>query len=218
MKKNRVIILLGPPGSGKGTQSKFLREKFNLEAIGSGNLLRTRMKESNYTGNKIAEVINKGQRIPTPVIFSLWMNELENLKEKIGSKGFLFDGSPRTVFEAKMLEDALEWYDWHKEKKIIFINLSKKEVLKRLKTRKMCDKCGQTIAFDNSNRKICSDCGGELIVRPDDSLDGINTRWEWFNREVKPVVNYYKKKNGVIIINGNQSVDKVFKDILKKIK
>ncbi len=218
MKKNRVVILLGPPGSGKGTQAKLLKERFNLEAIGSGNILRARMKQDDYTGKKIGEVINKGKRIPTPVIFMLWMKELEAIKQRTGSQGFIFDGSPRTVFEAKMLEDALEWYGWHKEKKVIFINLSKREVLKRLKTRRICSVCGEIAPANGSKLKDCPKCKGKMIVRPDDNIEGVMTRWAWFDKEVRPAVNYYKKKEGITIIDGSQSVEDVSRDILKAMK
>ena len=128
----QVIIMIGPPGAGKGTQTELLLKDFGLEYIGSGELLRARKKKEDYTGLRIAESIDVGKRVPTPVIFKLWMDKLEEFKQKQELNGFIFDGSPRTIFEAQMVDWALEWYDWDDNKKVIFINVSEQEAIDRL--------------------------------------------------------------------------------------
>ena len=95
-----VFQIMGPPGSGKGTQARFLQKHFGLEYIGSGDLLRARAKIKDFTGRKIKQEIDQGERVSTPVIFKIWMDKLESLKKKPKLRGFVLDGSPRTVFEA----------------------------------------------------------------------------------------------------------------------
>jgi adenylate kinase len=211
MKKKLVVVLLGPPGSGKGTQAKKIQEKFKLDYVGSGDLLRKRAQKKDFTGKKIAQVMNKGGRVPTPVVFNIWMNKFEEIKK---FKGLVVDGSPRTVYEAKMLEEALEWYDWKQGMKVFFVKLSKRQVIKRLKKRRICESCG---AITFNEQKECLKCHGRLVPRKDDSLEGVNVRWEWYNREVMPTVKFYQKNKNFFVVNGDQTIENVFKDILKKI-
>ncbi len=189
-----IIILLGPPGSGKGTQADLLQEELDLEYIGSGELLRERKKKNDFTGNKSARVIDKGKRVATPVVFKIWMEKLENFKDQ-NVKGFLMDGSPRTVKEAKMLEEALDWYEWE-DKKVIFIDVSEKESTDRLLHRRICEDCGEVYPYIKQYKDMekCEECGGKLVTRKDDDEEGIEQRWDWYRKEVEPVVDYYEKK------------------------
>lgn len=220
MSKPSIIILLGPPGSGKGTQAKFLQKKFNLKYIGSGDILRERKRKKDFTGRKIAQVIDKGGRVPTPVIFKLWMDRMEFFKQKKDFNGFIIDGSPRTVLEAEMIDQALDWYEWNKNKKILLIDVSTKEIIWRLTKRRMCQKCGRIMPFVGKFRKMeeCDKCGGKLTIREDDNAKGVRERLKWFQADVRPAINYYRKKKELIRINGEQSIEDVFKEILEKIK
>ena len=221
MQNNKqVIIILGPPGAGKGTQTKLLQKEFGLEYIGSGDLLRTRKKKEDYTGGKIAESIDNGKRVPTPVIFKLWMDKLEEFKQGSGIKGFVFDGSPRTIFEAQMVDLALEWYDWDKNKKVLFLNISEQESIDRLTKRRMCKNCGRILPYIGEFKKLekCDKCGGELYTRKDDKIEEIKERLRWFKEEVLPVVDYYKDKGILVEIDGEQSIKGVQKEILEKFK
>lgn len=214
-----IIIFLGPPGSGKGTQAALLCKKFGYKYIGSGDLLRARTKIKDYTGKKIKETIDKGKRVPTPVIFKMWMDKLELFKKNKNLKGFVIDGSPRTISEAEMLEQALEWYDWNKDKKIFFIDISPKEIINRLTKRKMCKKCGRIIPYFGvlNNLKKCDKCGGKLVKRADDNLEGVKERLRWFKSEVLPMIAYYNKRKMIVKINGNKPIENVAKDVLRKL-
>lgn len=214
-----VIILLGPPGSGKGTQLRLLQEKFDFDAVGSGKMLRARKTKRDFTGKKIARVMDAGFRIPTPVIFSMWMNRMEEMKKKPGLKGFIIDGSPRSLYEAEMLEMALEWYEWNKNKKVIYIKISPKESIQRLTKRRMCKRCGRIIPYIGEFRKLkkCDKCGGTLIARADDTLRGVKKRLTWFKTDVQPAINHYRKRGELLEINGEQPIEDVFRDILKSI-
>jgi len=218
--KKLIVILLGPPGSGKGTQVRFLQKKFRLKHIGSGNLLRARKEKRDFTGRKIAQYIDNGRRAPTPVIFKMWMDEMELFKKDPKLRGFIMDGSPRSLYEAEMLEKALEWYEWSENKKVIFIKISPKESIWRLTRRRMCKKCGRNIPCIGEFQKLkkCDECGGRLIRRADDTMKGVRERLRWFKTDVQPSINYYRKRGELIEINGEQSIEDVSKDILKALK
>lgn len=220
MKNKLIIILLGPPGSGKGTQAKLLQKKFGLEHIASGNLLRARKRKKDFTGKKIAQYIDHGRIIPTPVIFRMWMEKMELFIGDPKLKGIIIDGSPRSLHEAEMLENALGWYEWAKNKKVIFIKISLKESIWRLSKRRMCKKCNRNVPYVGEFKKLkkCDECGGELITRADDTTAGIKERLRWFKTDVRPAINYYRKRGELREVNGEQSIEDVFKDILKALK
>ncbi len=219
MKKPLMIIFLGPPGSGKGTQAELLRNKFGLEYFGSGVALRKRQKVGDFTGKKIGEVMERGEWIPESVICGLWMDKLEKFKHKRKFNGLIYDGGPRQILEAEIFDVALKWYEWQ-DIKVIFINISRKESLNRLTKRRQCKKCGRIIPWIGEFKKLkkCDKCGGELITRSDDKFQSIKKRLEEFKNETMPTINYYKKQNRLIKINGEQSIEDVFKDILRALK
>lgn len=218
--KNQIVIFLGKSGSGKGTQAKLLQKKLGLDYIGSGDLLRARGKKGDFTGKKIAKILVKGRLIPTPTIFKLWLDKTEELKNKKKLKGFIMDGNPRKIMEAYLIDEALEFYEWDKNVKILLIHISNKEAIWRLTKRRICKKCKKIIPFVGQFRKIkkCPKCGGQLIGRSDDTIKAVKNRLKWFKTEVQPIINYYRKTGRLIKINGEQSIENVFKDILKAIK
>ena len=216
-KKLKIFIILGPPGSGKGTQSKLLVKKFGLIYFGSGAALRKRFEIKDFTGKKLLEVIDKGEWAPSFAISRIWMDELEKFKKKRKFNGFVSDGSPRTMLEAQLFDEALKWYEWYKGTKVIFIDISKREAYNRLTKRRICQECGRIIPWFGKykNFKKCDKCGGELIVRHDDEPKAINKRWKEFQEKTVPVLNYYKKQGKLTKINGEQSIEEVFQSILK---
>ncbi|HPZ74736.1 MAG TPA: nucleoside monophosphate kinase [Candidatus Pacearchaeota archaeon] len=216
-----VIMMLGLPGSGKGTQANLFVERFKLDYIGSGDLLRERKKEKDFTGKKIRQTIDVGGLVPTPVIFKLWLDQFEKLKStKKNLKGLVIDGSPRKILEAYLIDESLNWYEWDKNVKIFLIKISIKESFNRLTKRRQCKKCGRIIpwAGDFKKLKTCDQCGGELFTRPDDNIESIKKRIEKYKKETMKVIKYYKKQGKLIEINGEQSVEEVFQEIAEKIK
>lgn len=217
--KNPLIVtLLGKSGSGKGTQADLLVEKFDLEYIGSGDLLRARAKENDFTGKKLSQTLKKGNLIPTPLISKLWLDRVEELKNKNNLRGFVMDGNPRKILEAYFIDETFEWYGW--KLKAILIDISNKEAVVRLTKRRICKNCKEIIPYVGKfkNIKDCPKCRGQLIARNDDKLAAVEKRLTWFKKEVQPIINYYKKTGRLIKINGEQSIERVFEDILKAIK
>jgi adenylate kinase len=215
-----ILILLGKSGSGKGTQVNLLKDKLGLDFLGTGALLRERKKIGDFSANKIAEVIDKGGIVPPPVVFKLWMDKFEAFKNKGDEfKGVILDGSPRKLLEAKLLDDSLGWFNWDKRVKILLIDISDEEAINRIAKRKICPKCGNiAIISDSEDSNKCSVCGGELIIRPEDTVEGTQKRLEWFREEVVETVNHYESMGRLIKINGEQSVENVFNDIMKEIE
>ena len=219
-KKPTAILIMGPQGSGKGTQAKLIAKKFGFEYVGSGDSLRAEQKTGSFTGRKIIKVMNRGELIPNFALLNVLGDVLEKLKKKPKIKGVVLDGWNRMMIESIMVDEALEWYEWNKNVKVILVNISKKESYNRLTKRRQCKKCGQLIPWigEFKNLKKCDKCGGELVTRPDDTLASIKKRLEEYKNKTIPVVNLYKKRGELIVINGEQSIENVFKDILKQLK
>lgn len=219
-KKPIIVIILGPPGCGKGTQAKLISQEFNLEYFGSGEELRKRQKIKDFTGKKLIEVMNRGEWVPENVIIKIWLNRLEELKKKRNFNGLIYDGGPRKILEAQLFDIALKWYGWDKNTKVLYIFVSDKEALNRLTKRRQCKECGELIPWLGEFKKIkkCPKCNGELIFRPDDTLPAIKKRLLEFKKHTLPVINYFKKQKKLIKINGEQSIEDVFKEILRKLK
>jgi adenylate kinase len=217
----QILIILGRSGCGKGTQAKLLREKYGLEYMGSGENLREKAATDGFSGKKIEEVINSGSFVPVPVIFHIWINKLEDWKNnKPDLRGIIFDGSPRKLPEAQLLDEALEWYEWDKNVKVILINITEEEAFARLTKRRICKNCEKLIPYigEFKNLKVCDACGGELVNRPDDKKEAIRGRLDEFTKEVVPVIEYYKNKGLLINISGDQSIEEVHEDIVKAIE
>jgi len=217
-KKPTNFILIGPPGCGKGTQAKLLADKFKLEYVGSGDILRKRNKINDFTGKKLAEVMEKGGLVPSFVINKLLGDELERLKNK-KTAGFVLDGWTRIIYEAILADEAMGWYGWSNAK-IVLIKISVRESFNRLTKRRQCKNCKKLIPWIGDYKKIkkCDACGGELITRIDDNIQTIKRRLLEYKNQTMKSVNYYKKQNRLIEINGEQSIENVFKDIIKAIR
>ncbi len=210
------IILLGRSGSGKGTQAKFLCNKFNLEYIGSGDLLREFSNRDLTVSKRLKKELAEGKLMPTWIPFYLWLDKLVHLPE---DKGILFDGSPRKVAEAKMLEDVLLWFG-RKNVKAVLIDVSREEAYKRMISRRICIKCGNisSVKTDEKKEIKCEKCNEPMRVRPGDHPDAIEARLDWFDKETQKSIDFYEKKGMLIKINGEQAIEDVSKEIIEKLK
>lgn len=215
-----ILILLGKSGSGKGTQVELLKEKLKLDFLGTGELLRERKKTEDFTGKKISSVIDNGGIVPAPVVFELWMKRFEDFKNKSDFNGIILDGSPRKLREAWLMDDALGWFEWDKRVKVILIDISDEEAIKRIGKRKVCPKCGKIVVVSEGSADVdnCPKCGDDLIFRPEDTVEGTKKRLQWFKEEVEETVKHYESLDRLIRINGEQTVEAVFNDIMKEIE
>ncbi len=215
-----TVILIGPPGSGKGTQSKMIADKFGFKYLGSGDSLRSCSKKKNFTSKKLFNTINKGELVPSFIVNKVLGDGLENLKNKSKTKGFVLDGWTRTKIEAELLDEALDWYEWDKNVKVFLIKISNKESFDRLTKRRQCLKCKRLIPWVGDFKKLkkCDKCQGKLVTRMDDNIKSIKKRLKEYKKETIPAINYYKKQKRLIEINGQQSIENVFEEISRSVK
>jgi len=209
------IVLLGRSGSGKGTQAKMLCSEFDLEYIGSGDLLREFSQKDLAVSKRLKRELAEGKLMPTWIPFYLWLDKLVHLPE---DKGVLFDGSPRKIQEAETLEEVLEWFE-RINVKAILIDVSREEAYKRMITRRVCAKCGNvSSAKTHEEADIeCGKCGEPMHVRPGDHPEAIEARLDWFDKETSQSIDFYEKKGLLIRVNGEQSIEKVSEEILEKL-
>ncbi|MBI2451396.1 MAG: nucleoside monophosphate kinase [Parcubacteria group bacterium] len=187
-KKGIVIAFLGRSGSGKGTQANLLAKKFNLRIISTGNLARDFSKEKSMSGKLIAQILEKGGFLPHWLASFLWMREIIQSQEPF--LRIAFEGSPRKSGEARDIDEVFNFYGLKNNIIAFYINISRQEAIKRLLAR----------------------------GREDDTKKAIENRLDEFEKFVIPVIEYYKKTKRLITINGQQSVEDVFKEIVKKLK
>ena len=207
------IIMLGRSGSGKGTQAKLLVDRLGLEYIGTGDLLREFSHRENAAAGHLKQALTQGKLVPSWLAFFVWMEKLAYVQPQ---KGVLFDGSPRKLPEAQVLDEVLEWYKRFNVK-VVLIDISREEARKRLLHRKVCSQCGKgAYIIDNSNK--CKHCGGVLNIRMEDNPQAIETRLDWFDSEVLPVVEYYRVKGNLIMVNGERSTEEISQDLLNKLE
>jgi adenylate kinase len=198
-------ILLGPPGSGKGTQAKKIVEEFGMAYLSTGDMFREAKKSDEY----INKLVSTGQLVPDEVVFSLVKKYLEKNKIK---RGFIFDGFPRTLWQAEKL-DALLKYEKTKVDLVFFIDLSFEEVIKRIVGRRLCIVCGANyhiVKLPPEEVGKCDRCHSELVQRSDDNGDVVKDRLTVYERQTKPLIEYYRKFNLLICIDGSRSEKEVF--------
>jgi adenylate kinase len=212
------FALIGRSGCGKGTQANLLMKHFgNLFKVSTGDMLRNLAGLDTSAGKAAKKILDSGGLIPDFMIIGLWMRELcLNLRE---DQGILFDGALRRLIEAKQADDFLDFINKKDNFFPILLDISREEAFNRLTKRRICKKCGKIVPWvgDYKNIKECDACGRELENRKDDNPESINNRLDFFDKEVMQVINYYKQDNRLIVVNGEQSIDDVFKDILKAI-
>ncbi len=213
------FTLIGRSGCGKGTQAKLLIEHFgDFLYISTGDLFRNLSKANTDTSIKIKKILEEGGLPFDDLATALWMHEIAyNLKQ---DQGLILDGAPRRVNEAKNLDRFLEFLERKNNTFNLLIDISREEAFGRLSKRRICQKCGRLIPWVGEFKKIkvCDKCGGELITRPDDTAEAIKNRLDFYDERVIKVVEYYEDQNRLIKINGEQSIEQVFNEILSHIK
>lgn len=211
------IILMGPPGAGKGTQAKKIVEKYNLTHISTGDLFRAAIKEQNKYGIIANYFIKYGHLVPDD--FTIQMVE-DYLKANKFENGFILDGFPRTIVQARALEDMETMFKFNIDS-IINLDIPQSRLIKRLSGRRTCKDCGTTFHVEFNPPKVkdvCDCCGGELYQRPDESEEAVQVRLDTYNKQTKPLIDYYTMKGTLININGDQPMEDVFKDIEKALE
>lgn len=207
------IILLGAPGAGKGTQAKFLSEKYGIPQISTGDMLREAVSKGTELGKKAREFMNQGKLVPDEIVVGIVK---ERLRESDCERGFILDGFPRTIAQAEALDRIMAEMG-KKIDAVININVPEEEIVKRIVNRRICRKCGAIyhLIYDPpKNNGICDKCGGELYQRDDDKENVVRERFKVYRKNTEPLIEYYKKKGILFDVDGTKDIEKVKAEIL----
>lgn len=207
------LILLGPPGAGKGTQAARIIEKYNIPHISTGDIFRKNIKEGTKLGKKAQEYMNKGELVPDSLVIEI---ATDRLTEADCENGFLLDGFPRTVEQAVAL-DAFLGQHGKKIDHVLDIDVPKEELMTRLIGRRVCKNCGATYHVTNMPPKtegICDKCQGELMQRADDTESTVENRIEVYNKQTKPLLDYYDRLGNIAHLDGSIGLEELFGQIV----
>ena len=206
MKKR--VILMGPPGGGKGTQAATLKEAMNVPHISTGDMLRAARKAGTELGKKADAYITAGQLVPDELVNGI---VAERLAQE--ANGYLLDGYPRTVAQADALEAAGQAVD-----AVVLIDVPDDLIVARIVGRVSCPECGcvyHKVTMPPKQDGVCDKCGSSLVQRNDDREDVVRERLAAYHAQTQPLVDYYGKRGLLVTVNGNTSVDEVFDQIRK---
>lgn len=212
-----IVVLLGAPGSGKGTQGIPLSEKLGLAHVASGDMFREHLSQGTELGLLAKSYMSKGELVPDDV--TIRMIE-ERLSKPDAADGVILDGFPRTLPQAEALQAALA-KQGHRVDAAPFVKVSTEELLRRLAGRWICRKCGHSyhmVSNPPKHDRVCDVDGGELYQREDDSEDVARKRLQVYFDQTEPVVDYYNGQGVLVEVNGEQSIDAVFEDLVQAIQ
>lgn len=198
------IILLGAPGAGKGTQAQSICEHFDIPHISTGDILREAMKNGTEMGKSAKSYIDKGELVPDDVIIGIVKDRISEADCK---NGFVFDGFPRTIPQAKALDEMNIRID-----KVVDINVSDEAIVKRMSGRRVCPICGASFHLEHIKPKVdgkCDLCGADLIQRDDDKPETVLARLKVYHNQTEPLIEYYKNQGKLCTIDGEADITEI---------
>lgn len=206
------LILLGPPGAGKGTQAKMLKDKFGIPQISTGDILRKAVSNDTEVGKQAKAVMDEGQLVSDEIVIELIK---ERIRGKDCSEGFILDGFPRTIVQAEKLTEMLVELNLEIDS-VIDLEVNHQELVERLTGRRSCSNCGAM--FHDATRQpkktgICDVCGHELYQRPDDNKETITKRLDVYEKETAPLKEFYRKQGKLKSLEGRGSVEEIFSQV-----
>jgi len=206
------IVLLGPPGAGKGTQAVMLSEKLGFLHLSTGDILRENVKRRTDIGKKAQAFMEKGELVPDDIVIQMMLDTIRSS----GKKGdFILDGFPRTVYQAKKIDAELKNMKLAVDM-VFYFKTSIATAIKRLTGRRLCSKCGANYHIVNMPPKkqgICDKCGSELYQRKDDSEDTIKTRLDVYESQTKELIDYYRAQGKLKELSGDLDAVKVYEEL-----
>jgi len=210
------VMLFGAPGAGKGTQAKFLIEKYDIPQIATGDILRAAIVDNTDMGLEAKKFMDAGQLVPDSTIIGIIKDRLaqEDCKE-----GFILDGFPRTLAQAEALKELMVTMKISLDK-VISLNVPDELIVGRITGRRVCSKCGASfhVEFNPSKEEnVCDYCSSELIIRKDDNADTVKSRLEAYHTQTTPLIDFYTKMGLFIELDGTKDVSEVTKDMIKQL-
>jgi adenylate kinase len=207
------IILIGAPGSGKGTQSRRFIEKYGFVQLSTGDVLRNAVASASSLGLHAQSFMNQGKLVPDQVMIDL----VDSYIDQQAGKSVIFDGFPRTVAQAESLNSMLK-KKATKIDKVVYFKINPQILVKRLTGRRTCSQCGEIYHIESkpsSKGHLCEKCGGSLTHRPDDREEVINERLAQFEKSTGPTIDFYRKQGSLVEVDSEQEPDVVFEQIIK---
>jgi len=207
------LILLGPPGAGKGTQAEVLVKKLNVPQISTGDILRNAVKQGTPVGLEAKKFMDAGDLVPDDVIIGVVK---ERLTEDDCKNGYIFDGMPRTIAQAEALDSQGVAID-----AVLLIEVPDEVLLKRLGGRRTCPNCGNIYHIETKKPDkdgICNDCGTELIIRKDDEQETIKNRLQTYHKETAPLIDYYREQGKIKDVGGEYNIQSQTAEVFKVLK
>lgn len=201
------LLLLGAPGSGKGTQSALICEKYEIPHISTGDIFRENIKQGTELGKKVQEIISGGNLAPDSLT-------VEIVKDRLAKpdcqNGYVLDGFPRNLYQAKALEE------FGAPDLVINFEIAKEVIITRIAGRRVCKSCSETYHTEFiGDSLVCAKCGGELYIRKDDNPESVEERLKVYSSQTQPLIDYYKKQGKLVTVNSGRDSKEVFVDIVK---
>jgi adenylate kinase len=207
------LILLGPPGGGKGTQAKLIGERLSITHISTGDLLRQAVADRTELGRTAKEFMDRGELVPDQLVIGMIEERVRNAD---CGRGFLFDGFPRNVPQAEALREMLKRQSMSLQH-VVSLDVPQEELVKRLTGRRTCRQCGSMchVVFDPPREEgVCNRCGGELYQRDDDREETIRARLRVYQNQTKPLLDYYRSRGLLREVDGVGDAQEVFERIM----
>ncbi len=204
------LVLMGPPGAGKGTQGEILSKKLGIDTISTGVMLRSAIKEGTEIGRLAEQYINDGKLVPDEVIVGIVK---ERLSKPDCEKGFILDGFPRTIAQAKALTESGVKID-----KVLSLEVEDEKIVERLSSRRECSKCGapyNVISNKPTEEGKCDKCGGQLIRRADDNPETIQNRLDVYHEQTEPIKDYYAAEGLLVTAKGEELLEDTTRNVAK---
>ncbi|GAA0078268.1 adenylate kinase [Clostridium sp. CTA-5] len=211
------IVLLGPPGAGKGTQAKSISNRYSIPHISTGDIFRKNISENTPLGVEAKRYMDNGQLVPDEVTINMVKDRLQE-EDCLG--GYLLDGFPRTVAQANALNEFLVNRGEQLDTSLL-IEVPSGFILERMTGRRVCPSCGASyhIKFNPpTNDGKCDLCGSEVIQRKDDTVETVKERLDVYENQTQPLIEFYKNKNLLSVVDGTQAINEVFKSICKMLE
>lgn len=209
------ILIMGGPGAGKGTMSAKIVEKYNVNHISTGDIFRSEISNGTELGLKAKSYMDQGLLVPDEVTNNMVKSYLENLKDK--KNGFLLDGYPRTLDQAKAFDALSQGSDLAIDV-VVAMEIPFEVLAERVTGRRLCKNCGEiyhVISHPSKTEGVCDKCGGTLYQRKDDTIESLNVRLDEYTKQTQPVLDFYEAKGLVKRIDANQPIDQVWADVEK---
>ena len=210
------LLLIGPPGVGKGTQAKYLVNHYVIPQISTGDILRANVQNNTELGTQAQSYMKSGELVPDTIILNMMK---DRLNEKDCMQGYILDGFPRTIPQANGLDLLLTRLK-QKLDSVVVMDIDDSVIINRLSNRRSCRKCSQVynLLFDPpQNAGKCNECNGDLFLREDDISDTIQQRLNVYHEQTKPVIQYYAKRGITIMIDASGTIDEIRSNIIREI-